>query len=312
MGFDVRKRVLIFCLIILLIFQHSTITQGRNQSRDDNSDEELIVPLSGSDDINLKYYLRKFWYSNYFSNSHNLSLRILVESQEELSKVLMQCWHNESYSENMTMVEDVSNDGWYHTLLVFEIDDDSSSVSYGHSTESYSVRYIAITTEDIVVTTEICVYEVEFTSLTSDGGVTLYDTPDLWYIENSTGHTIMWDVEDGNPSEYQLFEDSYLIEAWQWTGSLTINVDGLKIGEHEYHILVHHGGWSDSDTVIVHVVSTIEDIPIGAPTDDVGPWILFDNRFLHDLLLEPLFIGVFSLVVFSIVFAFVWVQRKKH
>ena len=78
---------------------------------------------------------------------------------------------------------------------------------------------------------------------------------DLEYEEGSTGHSITWVPYDEYPSKYEVYRDSDLIELGSWNGSeISINVDGLVLGVHNYTLVVFdRRGNSASDTILVTV-----------------------------------------------------------
>jgi hypothetical protein len=67
---------------------------------------------------------------------------------------------------------------------------------------------------------------------------------------------------------YTLLKDGHVLEKHEWLGELTINVDGLSLGDHAYQLAVNGGFSTGRDNVTVHVVT---ELPFGVPTGSVGP-----------------------------------------
>jgi len=67
---------------------------------------------------------------------------------------------------------------------------------------------------------------------------------------------------------YTLLKDGHVLEHHFWLDELTINVDGLPLGDHFYELVVAGGYSTGRDNVTVHVVS---ELPFGVPTGSVGP-----------------------------------------
>jgi parallel beta-helix repeat protein len=100
---------------------------------------------------------------------------------------------------------------------------------------------------------------------------------DVEYEEGSTGHSITWVPSDDYPLRYEVYRDSSLIESGYWDGSeVTINIDGLSLGIHNYTLVVYdRRGNSASDTVFVSVISgmitTTNTTTSTTPTDNNIP-----------------------------------------
>ncbi len=219
------------------------------------------------DGPSLRYYLRRYYYT-YWGYGFNLSLELFVEDPSGVGQVLMMSSYDGDAWQNATMIQDAANAGWYASYLLFPADSSSSPVT-GYLGYVYEVKYAANDTLGNWARTQSCTYQMLFSSLQSDGvSIELYDTPDLWYLAGTTGHTVTWAVRSGHPNQYALREDSHLIEDWPWTGPLTANVDGLSLGNHVFALSVSEGWASDADNVTVHVV---EQLPAGYSITTVGP-----------------------------------------
>lgn len=88
---------------------------------------------------------------------------------------------------------------------------------------------------------------------------TISSPADITYVYNTTGHEIVWTVNDNYPHIYNLYLDDVLIDSQIWTsGTITISVDGLEIGVYEYTLEIFDtSGNSASDTVMVRVTSGV-------------------------------------------------------
>ena len=191
-------------------------------------------------------------------------------------------------------MNEISTEYLYMTSLQFDPPHNSTTYVYDGIIVRYDVLYFVNTTTGLSITSEICPYQVKIGGLHGDGvPIEFYNTPDLWYEEGTTDHEVAWAVSTGTPSFYTLSEDDFLIEAWSWTGPLTINVDDLGIGDHVYRLSVTDGWVSASETVTVHVATTI---PPGVSTGSVGPITNFVANNLPQMLLGTA-IGVCLIVV---------------
>jgi len=83
------------------------------------------------------------------------------------------------------------------------------------------------------------------------------DHDDIAYELGETGHSISWNATDMSPGGYMILKDNVDIKHGFWNASsefITLNVDGLDIGSHNYTIVFYEAsGISTSDTVIVDV-----------------------------------------------------------
>ena len=79
---------------------------------------------------------------------------------------------------------------------------------------------------------------------------------DVYYKENETGNEIIWTATSLNPATYDLYFSGYQIDTGEWDSGvpITISVDGLSIGTHNYTIVVSdYWGFITSDQVNVIV-----------------------------------------------------------
>ncbi|MFW9914790.1 MAG: S8 family serine peptidase [Candidatus Thorarchaeota archaeon] len=89
----------------------------------------------------------------------------------------------------------------------------------------------------------------------------------ITYAESTTGHNITWNPSDAYPSSYRIYVNGTMDSSGTWTGaSITIDVDGLNVGVHNYTIVVYDvsGNWA-GDTVWVIVTRAPDTI---APSVD--------------------------------------------
>ena len=81
---------------------------------------------------------------------------------------------------------------------------------------------------------------------------------DLVITYGELGQNFTWILEDMNPEYYWIYRDGNLVDSVYWharTASITVNLDGLDLGEHIYNITIQDkAGNIASDSVIVTVV----------------------------------------------------------
>ncbi|MHA1389594.1 MAG: hypothetical protein ACTSUZ_12685 [Candidatus Thorarchaeota archaeon] len=249
-----------------------------------------------STEIQLRYYLRRYYIHDYAGNGVNITLNLLVEGADDLDCVIMMCTPEDDSSYNVSMSE-TSTVHLYTTLFQIE-PHENATVSHSGILMRYSVQYFVNTTSGIRVISEMCPYQILCGGEHGDGvSIRFYNTPDLWYEEGTTDHAVTWDTSAGSPTFYRLYEDDFLVGAWSWSGSLTINVDGLSLGDHIFKIRATEGGASGSEEVTVHVVTTI---PYGVATGSVGP-ITFALANLPPIAVG-LVIGIFLIPVVFIIY----------
>jgi hypothetical protein len=251
--------------------------------------------LSDDNPPSMKYYLRNYSVEMYIQGNYSLPLQILVEDIDGVEDVILTYSFNNSPWSNVSMTEMSGESGWYEANLDFP----SFEMYDRHSVD---VQYAAKDTLGNWAITPLCVYSIYANPLTADIGVEVYDTPDLWYLVETTGHTITWSATAGY--FYSLYEDGYLIVESQWSNPLTINVDGLETGDHVFKLYVSGGGWGDSDNVTVHVVASTDDIPFGAFTDSVEPNMPFNPVFGIPFLIWTLILAFIGSILVAISYRF--------
>ncbi len=232
-----------------------------------NENQTKSIDITGP---SMRYYLRKYYYQVYWEFEFNLSLQVLVQDPNGVDTVLMMYSYAEGPWQNLSMTEDTSNASWFRCFLLFPANLSETPIT-GFQGYTYQVKYAAKDLLNDWAVTDTCTYQILFGGYVEDGvPIELYDTPDLWYLTGTTGHTVTWEIGRGGPNHYMLYEDGYLIESWSWTGSLTISVDGLSLGDHVFALSVSAGWTSSSDSVTVHVVN---ELPVGYTIQTVGPRI---------------------------------------
>jgi hypothetical protein len=283
--------------------------------RDDSAFLEINSIPGSEDGPTMRYYLRL--YSSFFAQGlSNFTLSIFVKDHDGVDTVIMM-YSQESGDvdfdtssrrtlgvgdwQNATM--DQKSDSWYETTIPI------SNVSEPYSWCFYYVRYAANDSLGNWEVSPLCNYRFMYYPVTADWfSIELHDTPDLWYVVGTTNHTVTWSVEDSHGQSgwpYNLYEDEYLIEQWSWPGNFVINVDGLELGAHTFKLHLQVAlSQKTSDTVVVHVVETPEEIPAGASTINVGPLKELDNATL--VLSIPII--VIGLACVSVII--IWKKRK--
>jgi hypothetical protein len=261
------------------------------------------IPGEGSNP-SMKYYLKNYYSAIYPFDNFSLPIRILVEDPDGVEAVFAIYSFNNGLWSNISMTENNNDPGWYETSLDFP------GFSQASGSHTCAIRYTAKDTLGNWAMTSLCTYSILATTVTGDVSVEVYDTPDLWYLIGTTGHTVTWKSIGG--ISYSLYEDEHLIEKSKWSGPVTINVDGHECGEHVYKLHVSGGMWSDFDEVTVHVVDSIQNIPFGAYTDSVEPNTLLGPNMPH--LSIPFLIGVVLLGCMGValaVFARRYLKKRR-
>jgi hypothetical protein len=107
-----------------------------------------------------------------------------------------------------------------------------------------------------------------------DGTYPILDKPsDVTYTDGDTGRSITWDPSDLHPSGYTIYLDEFAVKTGIWNDTaetMTISVDGLSIGDHNYTINVWDVGnnyASDEVTVTVLAVTTTTTTTSTTTTD---------------------------------------------
>ena len=79
---------------------------------------------------------------------------------------------------------------------------------------------------------------------------------DVYYQEDTTGHSITWIAIDTNPTTYTVTRDGNQVASGSWSSGFgfTVSVDGLSVGSYTYTCTVNdEDGLLDSDSVIVTI-----------------------------------------------------------
>lgn len=238
---------------------HSVETQNETPRIADESD----VPGEGSNPT-MEYYPRKFYAAERYN--YNLEVKVLAKDPDGIASVIMHYADLGSSEWDQTaMVQAEDREDLFAANLEF-----SYNSTGGRVYDTFrQVFYVATDSLGNVAQSPLFEFGMGQNILTVDDDPQLYDTPDLWYLPGTTGHEVTW-ATAAHGFRYVLLKDGLLLEQhnWIWNQELTINVDGLELGEHVYRLTID-GGWSqEMDTVTVHVVN---ELPSGVPTDSVGP-----------------------------------------
>lgn len=243
----------------------------------------------------MEYYPRKYFTDVYMN--HDLTIIVVASDPDGVHTVTM------NYSEHgsdkwilTTLQQDEDNSEFYKGHLVFE---ENETEPYPRES-SFLVQYIANDTLGNRAQSPLFDFGVVFMSVTSDNIVDLYETPDLWFLVGTTGHSITW-LDEGYGRTYTLLKDGLLLEEHRWQGELTINVDGLSLGDHLYSLEVRHGSGIDTENVTVHVV---EELPTGVSTGSVGPITDIVDSALSEFQLMTILVGSILLLIILVLVIF--------
>ncbi|MFW9804557.1 MAG: hypothetical protein ACFFFC_18005 [Candidatus Thorarchaeota archaeon] len=222
------------------------------------------IPGEGSNPT-MEYYPRKYYGPT--NENYTLSVKVLARDPDGIDSVIMHFADQGSSDWNhIPMTRSEGNDDLFTATLEFFY---NSTELQPHETYYRQVYYVANDTLGNVAQSPIMEFGLSPTywTWTVDFYSYLYDTPDLWYLVGSTGHQVTWATTEGG-FYYTLLKDGYLLEHHFWHDELTINVDGLPLGDHFYELVVAGGFSTGRDNVTVHVVS---ELPFGVPSGSVGP-----------------------------------------
>lgn len=237
-----------------------------------------------------------------------MTLYVLIEGSNNIDSVIMICTPEGESPYNISMTE-TSTPNLYVSLLELSIPDNTTLEMYIERVVRCSIQYYANTTSGTSILSEICLYQVKISMLEYDGPpIVFYNTPDLWYLVNTTDHEITWDISKGIPDYYTVYEDDFLIEAWSWDGSVTINVDNLPLGDYTFKIRASAGWTSATETVTVHVVT---DLPKGVRTGSVGP-ITNPIGYLSSNIIAVTSIGLTTAIVLAIITTYLVIIRRSQ
>jgi len=222
------------------------------------------IPGEGSNPT-MEYYPRKYYGPT--NEDYTLLVKVLAKDPDGIDSVIMHFADRGSSDWDETpMARSRGNDGLFTATLEFFY---NSTELQPYETYYRQVYYVANDTLGNIAQSPIMEFGLSQTywTWTADYDGDLYDTPDLWYLVGSTGHRVTWVTVYGG-FYYTLLKDDLVLENHIWLGELTINVDGLPLGEHIYQLAVDGGFTTGRDNVTVHVVS---ELPFGVPTGSVGP-----------------------------------------
>jgi hypothetical protein len=246
-------------VIISLVLQSIFLTLSCPiivQSPDSYSPDPNYVErwrLSDEDGPIMEYYPRKYFTDGY--EHHDLTVIVVARDSDGVHSVMIHYSQKDSNNWSLSpLLQDDENPDLYSGYLVFE---ENETEPYSHESV-FQIYYVANDTLGNTSQSPLFEFGAVFVPVTSDAGPDLYETPDLWYLVGTTGHEITW-MDDSLGRTYTLYKDGLLLERHRWHGELTINVDGLPLGDHLYSLEVWHGCCLDTENVTVHVV---EELPI--------------------------------------------------
>ncbi|WP_371803869.1 BspA family leucine-rich repeat surface protein [Candidatus Lokiarchaeum ossiferum] len=131
--------------------------------------------------------------------------------------------------------------------------------------------------------------DVVFVSVKESDAPEVDHPADITYAHASTDNEIIWAVGDENPDEYRVeLNSSEYIALTSWSnGSLTVDIDGLSVGIHNFTVFVYDiFSFMTVDTVIVEVTETTAPT-VDSPSDvsynegDIGntiTWVVSDEN----------------------------------
>jgi rhodanese-related sulfurtransferase len=100
----------------------------------------------------------------------------------------------------------------------------------------------------------------EFLSNFDSSAPFILSSNNITYEFGTIGNSIVWNITDMVPKDYQILRNDTVISFGEWDGSsITYSVDGLSPGIYNYTLLVSdYGGRKSFDSVIVKVVQSPE------------------------------------------------------
>lgn len=301
------RRLCAIFFVLLFIFTIQNYSISNTLTDMDESIKVVNTRNIAQEELRLRYYLQKFYAKASGAYGQNITLYLLVEGSDNIDDVIMICTPEGKSSYNVSMIE-TSTPNLYTSQLELSVPENTTLSPYMEKTVKCSVQYFVNTTSGMSILSEVCPYQVKVSMLEYDGTpIHFYDTPDLWYLENTIGHEIIWDISTGSPDYYKVYEDEFLIEAWSWSGPVTIYVDNLPLGDYEFEIRATAGWVCGSDTVTVHVVT---ELPQGVSTDSVGP--ITNHLFGPFTIPQVGAIAAGITIALFAVFALLYRRRKTH
>ena len=133
----------------------------------------------------------------------------------------------------------------------------NGSINFNLDTLVSNVYNISIKVQDIFNNS---VLDIVFVNVLTNVLPDLSSPLDLTYESGTTGHFIYWMVGDTNPGVYNVtLDENVYIPTTIWSnGTITVNVDGLTVGIHNFTLyLLDDFGYLNTDTVLVTVTVPI-------------------------------------------------------
>ena len=259
-------------LVLLLPITSTEFFQNAYYSIQADTHDKKILEFSTTNNTIMKYYPRKFLTIGNALLYHPVMIDVKVAATDPdgIDSVIMKFRYENASVWNQSVLSKLDEVGDLYTGTIQFKTNSTSTTSFDSVT--IQVQYVANDTLNNTAMSPVMNFTYEFGLITVDGVSPLYNTPDLWYLFNTTGHEVTWATQGvGTPHPftlYILYQDDFLLEQYRWSGDLTIDVDGLPLGNHVYDLTVALGAWPTNDNVTVHVVDVI---PIGVTTGSVGP-----------------------------------------
>lgn len=148
----------------------------------------------------------------------------------------------------------ISSGAWDGSELVVTVD------GLDAATYNYTIQVNNTISQSAIDTVFVYVEEAS--------GPSVSNPSDISYEEDTTGHSITWNIEEPSPDSYVIYLDDVVQSSGDWDGSdIIFVVDGLALGDHNVTLLVNDTlGHTTIDEVIVTVIDT-SNPSISHPSD---------------------------------------------
>ncbi len=138
---------------------------------------------------------------------------------------------------------------------------------------------------------------------------------DIYYLEGTTGSSILWNATDLHPYSYSIYRDGVLIRSGGWAedNAVTIMVEGLSPGEYNFTIVVFDisGNYvADSVFVVVEGYGTTTAVTTTTTSFNETEWQSRVNELIGQIGLLTIGLGVVGAVsAASIILVILSVRR---
>lgn len=108
---------------------------------------------------------------------------------------------------------------------------------------------------------------------------------DIVYSEGASDNTLTWNSTDLYPDYYEVYQNSTFTgqtTSWDNATSITVNVDGLRVGLYEYYIIIYDKSGNFNTSSIVYV--TVNDTTLPELVESTGELTYGENsngHFIH-------------------------------